>query len=91
MFRFTDLCNKDVINIKDGCKLGCVADIDIDPCTGFIAAVIVAGQSRFFGLLGREEDCIIPWKHVEKISTDVILVCIERQISPRRKKKSLFF
>ena len=90
MFRFTDLCNKDVINIKDGCKLGCVADVELDPCTGFIAAVIVAGPSRLFGILGRDDDCIVPWKCVEKISSDVVLVCIEHQHDSSRRKKKLF-
>ena len=37
-------------------------------------ALVVPGRRRFFGLLGREEDKVIPWGAVKRFGEDIILV-----------------
>jgi sporulation protein YlmC with PRC-barrel domain len=37
-------------------------------------------------LLGREEDVAIPWKEIEKIGEDVLLVRTEAQVKRQSKK-----
>ncbi|MEG0838232.1 MAG: YlmC/YmxH family sporulation protein [Hydrogenoanaerobacterium sp.] len=83
--RVKDLCYRDVINIKDGCRLGCVNDIELDTCTARVLCIVIFGNLKFFGLFGREDDIIIPWENIEIIGEDTILVnfC---QKQPRKKK-----
>lgn len=53
MNRFTQLRRKEVINLCDGCRLGCVGDVEVKLPEGEVRALIVFGPSRFFGLFGR--------------------------------------
>ncbi|MEG1559284.1 MAG: YlmC/YmxH family sporulation protein [Clostridia bacterium] len=76
---FCELCSKEVINICDGAKLGCIADLELDSCTGQISAIIVPGPTRCFGLLRSDEEFVIPYCNIKKIGDDVILV----EIIPR--------
>ena len=71
----TDLRNKEVINAKNGCRIGQVCDVEIDTCTGCIVSVIIWGRAKCLGFLGREEDIRICWNEIEVIGDDTILVC----------------
>lgn len=77
MGRYSDLTQKEVINIKDGSLLGTVRDMDMDFCTGQVQAIILQGESRFLGFLGPCCEWIIPWKCICKIGEDIILVDID--------------
>lgn len=72
--RITELRTKPVINICDGRKLGCVDDVLVDEASGCIAALIVPGPCRFLGCFCPENDYIIDWCKVKKISAELILV-----------------
>lgn len=61
MCRFSQLRRKEVINICDGSRLGCVGDLELCIPEGTVKALIVFGPCRFFGLFGRGEDYYIPW------------------------------
>jgi YlmC/YmxH family sporulation protein len=91
MCRITDLRSKEVINIKDGCRLGCVYDAEFETCSGHIVAIIVPGPARFFGLFGRDDDFVIPWGNIEKIGDDIILVCYDIPHHIKKKKKYQLF
>ncbi len=78
--RLTDLRCKEVINLCDGARLGYVVDVEIDPVCGRIVALVIPGRRRFFGLLGRGEDIIIPWEQIEKLGDDIILVRYDRPL-----------
>jgi len=87
--RITDMHNKEVINIRDGMRLGCVDDVEVDTCTACMVAIILHGRPRIFGLAGRDEDMVIPWRDIEVIGEETILVsrpvpCFE---PPVRKKR----
>ena len=86
--RFSTFRCKEVINVSDGCRLGYVCDLQIDEQCGKILAIIVPGPCRFFGLLGREDDYVIPWSCIRRIGEDIILVdvCLGNIICPRTKK-----
>ena len=62
--RFSSLRCREVINICDGCRLGCVSDVVIDLKCGRVAALVVPVPCRLFGLLGRRDDYVIPWEQV---------------------------
>lgn len=72
--RFSELKQKEVINICDCKILGCVSDINIDVCTGCVLDLIVPGPGKLCGIFGREIEYIIPWKRVKQIGEDIILV-----------------
>lgn len=91
MCRFTLLRRKEVINLCDGCRLGCVGDVEVQIPEGTVKALIVFGPCRFFGLFGRGEDFYIPWECVQKFGDDIILVDKPFQrrepgTPPKRKK-----
>ncbi len=81
--RIIEMRNKEVINIKDGCRVGCVCDVEIDTCSAKMTAIVVPGRLKWCGLLGREEDIVIPWKDIEVIGEDTILVSYHM---PHRKR-----
>lgn len=72
--RMAELRSKEVVSIKDGGRLGFVSDLEIDVDSAAITALVVYGRFRLFGLLGREPDVVIPWKDVEMIGGDIVLV-----------------
>ena len=70
----TDLRSKEVINVDDGCRLGCVSDVEIDTCTGCLVSIIVFFGHGVCGFLGRGEEIVICWKDIVVIGDDTILV-----------------
>ena len=92
LIRGEDLRCKDVINLKDGVKIGTVDDLELDSCTAQIQAIVIGGRKRFFGLLGQEEDIVISWKDINVIGEDAILVCLEQCgcCHPKRNKGQFF-
>ena len=74
--RISDLRLLDVVNVKDGRRLGPIKDLDLDLERGVVKGIIVPGPSRSRGLFGsgKSEDYIVPWDRVKKIGVDVILV-----------------
>ena len=72
--RITDMHNKEVINVCDGPRLGCVDDVEVDTCTAELVAIVVHGRGKLFGLLGRCDDVIIGWREIEVIGEETVLV-----------------
>ncbi len=73
----SDLRNKEVINIKNGAKLGYVDDVEINTEDATVLALIVFGQPRFMGLFGRDDDIVIKCDEIELIGEDTILVSLD--------------
>ncbi len=79
---FFDLKQKEVINCKDCMKLGCVADIELDPASGQLCGLIVPAPVRFFSCFGKCVRYYIRQCDIVRIGPDIILVdvCLERAI-----------
>ncbi len=97
MVLFSELMGKDVINIRDGCRLGHVQDLKIKMAAGEICAVMLPGPSRFMGLLGgSHSEYWIEWCQICKIGTDIILVdvdlprCLKEKSCEQKGRKGLF-
>lgn len=74
--RFQELKNKEVINVKDGKRLGFVCDIEFSPHNGKILSLILPPQkSRLF--FGGDDDITVEWDKIKKIGDDIILVDFE--------------
>ena len=74
----SELRTKDVVNTRDGKRLGKVMDIEFDAMDGHVDALVVPGEFRVGSML-RGEKCgiVIPWERICKIGANVILVELE--------------
>lgn len=73
----TKLRDKEIINIKNGARLGYIDDIEFDTETAEVKSFIVYGRARFFGLLGREDDIVITCGDIEIIGEDTVLIAVD--------------
>ena len=71
-----DFRHKEVINIKDGKRLGYVQDGCADFQSGSITAIIVPGTSKPFNIFTGASDIVIEWSKIKCIGENVILVDI---------------
>ena len=71
---FSELKCKEVINVCDGGRLGCVTDLELDLCTGAVLSIIVPGERNMLGLIRPRDGIVIPFCRIQKIGEDVILV-----------------
>ena len=69
-----DFKHKEVINIKDGKRLGYVQDVCADLQTGAITSIIVPGSNKFLSMISSNNDIVIEWDKIKCIGDDVILV-----------------
>ncbi len=88
--RLTDLHNKQVVCIKNGSILGAPSDVEINTTDGKIESLVILGRLRLWGLLGREDDIVIPWHEIEVIGGETILVNTDTSAFIKSGKKSLF-
>ena len=77
--RIIDLKQKEVINTCNCKTLGCPVDVEFDPCSGRISAIIIPGPGKFCCFLGRDSEFCIPWECICQIGEDIILVEIDEK------------
>lgn len=88
--RIADLRNKQVVCVKNGCVLGYVSDVDINTESGKLESLVIFGRLRFLGVLGREEDIVIPWDEIKVIGQETVLVNTNPEIYTRFLKNNRF-
>lgn len=81
-----DLRNKEVINVCDGRRLGCVVDVEFNVCDGKIISLVVPKDDKL-SLFGRCEGYHVPWCKIEKIGDDIILVNVGELYSGERERR----
>ena len=72
--RLADLRDRELIDLADGSRFGYVGDVEVNWEQGRVLALVVPGRLRLFGLLGREEDIVVPIEAVKRFGEDLILV-----------------
>lgn len=82
-----ELSEKDVIQVKTGENLGRIDDLIFDEGSSKLLSVVLRGRGRLFGLLGYEDDLIIPWEAIKNIGADVIMVEAEPLPTQHRIKR----
>ena len=75
--RVTELHCKEVICISDGRRLGFICDVEVEIPSGNIIAIVVPGPCRLWGVVGRQDDYVIPWRCIKRIGPDIVLVDIK--------------
>lgn len=89
--RLVELRNKEVISCDNGSRIGCVDDLEVDTTNAQVKALIIYGRLKLLGILGRKDDCIIPWENIALIGEDTILVNFSLQNARKHRKKGGFF
>lgn len=88
---FSDLRYKEVIDIHTGLRLGYVCDLEFDDSEGRLVSLVTPGRSKLFGLLGREDDYVLPWGCIVRIGGDIILVEAKGEFMRRKRQHRPFF
>ncbi len=68
--KLSEMQDKDVVNIKDGKKIGNIADVIIDQNGNLLSLVILKSKFVFY----TKDEINIKWNQIKKIGEDVILV-----------------
>lgn len=87
---FSELRYKEVIDVQTGFRLGYVCDAEYDDAGGQLVSIITPGRAKLFGLLGREDDTVLPWTDIVRVGSDIILVDKKEEYR-KRKRKSRYF
>lgn len=72
--KYTDLKCKEVVDCKDGKRLGFIVDLEIDPCDGRICEIILPLWKKGFDCFKKQKLLRIPFRNIIKIGPDIILV-----------------
>lgn len=88
---FSDLRYKEVIDIHTGLRLGYVCDLEFDDSEGRLVSLVTPGRAKFLGLLGREDDYVLPWGCIVRIGGDIILVEAKGEFMRRKRQRRPFF
>ena len=80
-----DLSAKDVIQLKTGENLGRIDDVVFDAHGGQLQSVILRRRAHCIGLLGCEDDLILPWERMRTVGTDVFMVAAGALPGARRR------
>ena len=88
---FSALRYKEVIDVHSGFRLGYVCDAEFDDGEGRIISLITPGKAKLFGLLGREDDYVLPWGCIVRIGGDIILVEAKGEFMRRKRQRRPFF
>ena len=86
--RVNEFGEKEVINLANGARMGYVADLCFDPCSGRIEALILPAKkdSPFAPCCEYE----IPWCAIERIGEDYVFVRSLDAAHPSPKKRRFF-
>ena len=92
---FSELSEKDVINLCTGEKLGKICDLEIRTNDASVISLILPGQGTVLGF-GKTTEIAIPWGKIECIGEDTILVRLTSEelsacaVPKRKSKRNLF-
>lgn len=75
--KLSDLGGKEIVDVKRAERLGILGqtDLEINERTGQIEALIIPSL-KWFGLRKQGGEVRVPWKHIKKIGTDMIIIDI---------------
>ena len=74
--RLSDLQSKDIINVRDGKKIGNIIDVKIND-KGEMEGLVVEQSKFLISMFSTKNEIEIKWSQIDKIGEDVILVNFE--------------
>lgn len=72
--RIDEMRQKQVVDIASGAVIGFLSDIEFDTSSGALTGIIIYGKPKALGLFGKEDDIVVPWRNIEVIGEETILV-----------------
>ena len=88
---FSQLCEKEVINLCDCTKIGNVCDLTFDATCGNIVSFTVCQSDKLFCFDKNSKSIVIPFECIKKIGDDIILVDITIIQGPQESPKNKIF
>ena len=85
--RLSELTSKDVINDKDGCRLGKVVDLDIDENFGKIKSIIIGWNFNLIKSF-KKDHAKVDWSKIIKVGNDVIIVSHPTENKGHKEQKT---
>lgn len=73
MIKLTELQSKEIISTEDGKRLGTVFDLEINPRTGKVTALVLLDRETG-ALFKKSDEIVIPWSQIITIGEDIILI-----------------
>jgi YlmC/YmxH family sporulation protein len=74
--RLSELSGKEIVDVKRAERLGVLGQTDLEINeSGQITALIIPSV-KWFGLKRNGNEVRVPWKHIKKIGTDMIIIDI---------------
>lgn len=74
MIRISDIMDKEVINVKNGKRMGFISDIDMDINEGKIVSFTIVGDNGMNFFSRNYEGQVVFWNDIIKIGFDTIIV-----------------
>ena len=73
--KLSEVVGKEIVDVKRAERLGVLGqtDLEINERTGQIEALIIPSL-KWFGLRKQGGEVRVPWKHIKKIGTDMIII-----------------
>lgn len=77
MEKFSDLQEKEVINICDGRRLGYICDVELELPAGRIVTLMIPIEQEKWNFFCRQKVVYVPWRCIKRIGDDTILVEVD--------------
>lgn len=74
--KLSELQRKDIVNIKNGKKIGKIIDVEFDPNNGYMIKFIIEKSHFVKSLFSNSEELSIKFTQIKKMGEDVILIDI---------------
>ncbi|AQX54095.1 YlmC/YmxH family sporulation protein [Priestia flexa] len=76
--RLSELSGKEIVDLKRAERLGVLGQTDLEfNEQGQIKALLIPSM-KWFGFRKQGSDVRVPWSHIEKIGTDMVIVNLEQ-------------
>ncbi len=79
MSRLSSFSKKEIVNVKDGRRLGFLSDAEVDLLTGRVEAIVISVPAKILPMGSNCRELVIPYDKIKKIGEDIILVNIEER------------
>lgn len=74
--KLSELQRKDIVNIKDGKKIGRITDVELDTTNGYLIKFVIEPTHFIKNLFTSTEEITIKFTQIKKMGEDVILIDI---------------
>lgn len=78
--RLSELSGKEIVDVKRAERLGVLGqtDLEINEGSGQIQALLIP-TVKWFGLRKQGGEIRVPWRHIKKIGTDMIIIDVPEE------------